>query len=137
MWSWGELGEPGCLLCCFALLAMVTSRPLWHPLVPPTALEISCRVCPALRAKCISAVPAFEFADNVLYNLTRRVKAGQLWEVNGSWPGSVALFLCLECQLPHSHGHTFVLHPYQSHWAQLQLVLPTPTGMLTKSVCSP
>ena len=48
----------------------------------------------------------------------------------------MALLLCLECWPPDNHGHMSLLCPCPGQRAQPQLTLPTPAGMLTKSLYS-
>lgn len=55
-------------------------------------------------------------------------KGGELWDQGGHqapW-----LCFCQECQLPGNCGCAPMLCPCPAHWAQQQLVLPTPAGML-------
>lgn len=132
-WQWGDVGESSHLFCCFALLSVPTSGPLHcsppPDTPPPNKFQLACQ------GKSDSVGPALGYPYNLLCNPTPVVKGGELWEVKGRWPGSVTLFLCLECQLPDSRGHTSVLRPCPGHWAQLQLILSTPAGMLIKSLC--
>ena len=69
------------------------------PWGPPYALSLGPiihRVHPLLRVKSTSVVLVLRFADNVLKKPTPRAKGGELWKVTGQ-PGSMALFLGLEC----------------------------------------
>ena len=52
-----------------------------------------------VKGKCAYIVPVLGFADNVLCHLTLKMRGDELWEHKGRQPGSVALFLCLGCQL--------------------------------------
>lgn len=85
---------------------------------------------PITQGRSISVVTVLWFAGNVLCSTIRRVKG-----VKGRQPGSVALFLCLQCQLPDNHGHTCA-SSLPLHWSQLQLILSIPAATLTKSICS-
>lgn len=64
----------------------------------------------------------------------REAKTGKL-EVIG-WQGFVAWFLSLEWQLLDSYGHTSMLCLCRGLWAHPQLVLLSPAGMHTETLCS-
>lgn len=109
----GWVGEPGCLLRCCALPAVVTSGPPRCPLCASTRPGVSHRVYLSLREK---VVPVLGFADNVLCNLKEVSKRGKVWEVKGKQPGLMALFLCMECWLSDNRGCTSMLCPCLGHW---------------------
>ena len=71
--------------------------------VVPSApqLEVSNRVQSFLRGNIDPIVTIFGFADKLLHNLTPRVPEGEFWESIRK-QDSMALFICLECQLPNS-----------------------------------
>lgn len=82
-------------------------RPLWGPPLH-TNLGTAHKVHSLLKDKSVFEVPILKFADNVLHKFTPGVKGGELWEAT-RWQNSMALFLCLECQLPKNHRCTLIL----------------------------
>ena len=54
-------------------------------------------IYPLFRGQGDAVVLVVRFANNVFYNPTPRAKGVKPWEVKVRWPGSVALFLCLNC----------------------------------------
>ena len=106
-WVWGELENPTASSVALLSWQWIPVN-LWGiplaPLPKPGSKSV-----PVTQGKSDSVVQVLRFADNVFYNLTRRTKGGELWEVK-ECQGSMALFLCLECQLP-AYGYISVLHP--------------------------